>query len=119
MCYSTRWHTSLVPPDISLLYDQPAQASSTHPISAASSSALLMAQELDIEQKLHPVILCPLDDSTLYCASDPSHPEVQTKAQSEKGDAAASDSAPLNHSQDDYPDGLHAWLMVFGVRNSD
>ena len=73
-----------------------------------------MAQELDIGQKLQPVISCPLDDSTLYGIS--SHPD----AQSEKGDSAAFDSAPRTHPQDDYPDGgLHAWLMVLGVSLSE
>ena len=72
-----------------------------------------MVQELDIGQKLQPVILCPLDDTTVHGASVPSYPDKQ----SEKGDSAAFDSEPRNDSQEeDYPDGgLQAWLTVLGV----
>ena len=71
-----------------------------------------MVQQLDIGQKLHPVTLGPLHDTTVYGASDPTHPD----AQREKGESAAFDSEPRNYSQDDYPDGgLQAWLTVLGV----
>jgi hypothetical protein len=71
-----------------------------------------MTQELYNGQKAQPVILCPLDDSTVHGVSVPSHPD----AQSEKGDSAAFDSDLRDYSQDDYPDGgLQAWLTVLGV----
>ena len=74
------------------------------------------AQELDIEQKLQPVIFYPPDNSTFYDTSVPSHQD----AQSEKGDSVAFELSPRNHPQDDYPDGgLHAWLMVLGVSPSE
>ncbi|KAI9438146.1 MFS general substrate transporter [Lactarius indigo] len=81
-------------------------------LSAAVYSTLVMAQELDLGQKLQPSLSCPLDHSALYSASDPSHPD----AQSEKGYSATHDSTPLNRPQGDCPDGgLQAWLVVFGA----
>lgn len=82
-----------------------------------SSSTLVMTQRLYLghksSYKLQPVNLYSLDHSTLYGASAPSRPTVQ----SEKGGSVAFDSAPPEHLQDDCPDGgLQAWLMVLGVR---
>jgi hypothetical protein len=73
-----------------------------------------------MEQQLHlrdkPKLSSPhsLDDSTLHGKSAPTYPEIQTK----EGDPVTIDSEPRNQTEDDYPDGgLHAWLVVLGVRH--
>ena len=78
-----------------------------------------MAQQLNLEHalpcKLQPLILYSLDPPALCGVSVPSHPVVQN----EKDNSAASESAPKNQSQEDYPDGgPQAWLVVLGVRLS-
>ena len=73
-----------------------------------------MKQEVDLEQKIQPLIVCSLDQSVLY-GTVLSHPGEQ----GEKDNPVAFNTVSQTPSQEDVgcPDGgLQAWLAVFGVR---
>ncbi|KAI9432733.1 MFS general substrate transporter [Lactarius indigo] len=73
-----------------------------------------MAQELDLEHKLHPFTSCYPDHSTstLHGGSVTSLAGVQ----GEKGISVTLTLAPHKDSQEDCPDGgLQAWLVVLGA----
>ena len=73
-----------------------------------------MKQEVNLEHKIQPLIVCPLDHSVLYGAVL-SHPAEQC----EKANPVAFDTVSQKPSLEDpgCPDGgLQAWLVVLGVR---
>ena len=76
-----------------------------------------MKQDVNLEHKIQPLIVCPLDHSVLYGAVL-SHPAEQGH-QGEKANPVAFDAVSQKPSQEDpaCPDGgLQAWLVVLGVR---